>query len=54
MLPTYDMWCGNLTPKGEKKIPIIDLFAGFQEKTPSIHKANEKSVTNRDVSVLKG
>lgn len=49
------MICGVviLTPKG-KKIPIIDLFAGFQEKTPSIDKANEKSVTNRDVSVLKG
>lgn len=49
------MICGVviLPPKG-KKIPIIDLFAGFQEKTPSIDKANEKSVTNRDVSVLKG
>lgn len=47
MLPTYDMWYSNLNPKG-RKIPIVDLFAGFQEKTLSIDKANEKSVTDRD------
>lgn len=41
-----------LTPK--KKIPIIDCLLIYRNKTLSIDKANEKSVSDRDVSVLKG
>jgi hypothetical protein len=52
VLPTYYRWCGNLNPK--EKIPIIDCLLIYRNKTLSIDKANEKSVSDRDVSVLKG
>lgn len=48
----YYRWCGNFNFK--EKILIIDCLLIYRNKILSIDKVNEKSVSDRDVSVFKG